>query len=142
VSAVAPCYMCGGELEPRPKAAPGSPYPYRCPGCGGQCAGWFAADGSEYCDCHNDDLDGRPPWDPDYDGMPPPRSEWAVKSWAELPTPETLLCRGCTARLRTAIYLNRHVLCHVDHETGCPELARWLQQLLTSWMWHPEICDG
>ena len=56
------CSLCGGWLEPGEIAEPGSPYPYRCPECGGQCTGWFATDGTEYCD-DNDDAWGRQPWE-------------------------------------------------------------------------------
>ncbi len=95
-----PCYMCGGDLEPDgipdhllgSCIVAGSPYRYYCPTCGGQSTGWFAADGTEYNEWV-DDLDGRPPWDPDYGKdpgypeaaghtwvpvAPPPRSEWSV----------------------------------------------------------------
>ncbi len=70
------CSLCGGRLEPGEIAEPGSPYPYRCPECGGQCTGWFATDGTEYCD-DNDDAWGRQPWEP---GCEDPCAVWAEQS--------------------------------------------------------------
>jgi hypothetical protein len=119
---VSPCSLCGGELELRRRAEPGLPYPYKCPDCGGVYTGWFAADGSEYCD-DNDDLDGKPPWDPDYEGRPPPRCEWGVDcskfSMPETPSPGP----SCAARLTWWPPPAGYPVAAIEHEPGCSELG-------------------
>jgi len=125
---VSPCLLCGGELELRRRVAPGSPYPYRCPTCGGECTGWFAVDGSEYCD-DNDDLEGRPPWDPDYEGTPPPGCDWSV-DWSKVPMPETPLCPSCAARLTGWQPPAGYVVTAIEHEPRCPELRELLRARL------------
>ena len=98
VIAARPCYMCGSPLVLIDRADPGHAYPYKCPDCGGQSRGWFAADGTEYDD-GNDDPCGRPPWDQDYEGPVPPRDQWSADWSRAVPLPP--LCPGCEPRVMT-----------------------------------------
>ena len=91
---------------------------------------WYerAVDGSEYCD-DNDDLEGRPPWDPDYEGTPPPGCDWSV-DWSKVPMPETPLCPSCAARLTGWQPPAGYVVTAIEHEPRCPELRELLRARL------------